>query len=462
MTILVRKPAARAALVPLLMLVPATPAFAGQSDASERWVDGTPFPAVSALPEQDALPDPFLRPDGKRVQTLTQWRQQREYLKALLAHYMYGHMPPAPRPDQVAIRQTLSRRAFDGSAFEEHYTLTITRNGRSVDVGMALFRPVEARRYPTIIKNCRVLFDPEATSEKGKLTAERDLQAARESVRRGYVLCKFRREDLAPDRKGNRDEGVFPLYPEYDWGTIAVWAWAYQLVLDVLDDLGYANMNQVVCTGHSRGGQTAIAAGIFDERIDVVIPCTGGYGSCGTLRIRDPDGVRGRIDYIDHLERTVPHWFSARYLEFAGQQNKLPFDAHTLIALVAPRPLLNTNATDDEYNNTLSIEAGIRTGKLVYDWMQLPDRCRLHWRPGRHGQTEDDWRALLDYADEFFFGRRGTSEFDQWVYPDFTPSLPWEMPKPIGKPASGPPSVLRRHPARCSPVEAHREITGMD
>ncbi|MFC1596989.1 alpha/beta hydrolase family protein [Planctomycetota bacterium] len=277
---------------------------------------------------------------------------------------------------------------------------------------MALFRPADERRYPTIIKNCRVLFDPNAAPEERNPTAQRDLQAARESVRRGYVLCKFRREDLAPDRKHNRDEGVFPLYPDYDWGTIAAWAWAYQLVLDVLDDLGYANMNQVVCTGHSRGGQTAVAAGIFDERIDVVIPCTGGYGSCGTLRIRDPEGVRGRIDYIDHVKRTVPHWFSARYLEFAGQQNKLPFDAHTLVALVAPRPLLNTNATDDEYNNTLSIEAGIRTGKLVYDWMQFGDRCRLHWRPGKHGQTEDDWRALLDFADEIFFGRKGEVDRD--------------------------------------------------
>jgi len=136
------------------------------------------------------------------------------------------------------------------------------------------------------------------------------------------------------------------------------------------------------------------------------------------------------MDYIAHLRRTVPHWFSARYLEFAGQQNKLPFDAHTLVALVAPRPLLNTNATEDEYNNTLSIEAGIRTGRLVYDWMQLEDRCRLHWRPGKHGQMEDDWRALLDYADECFFDKRGTSEFNKWVYPEFTPPLTWEAPKP--------------------------------
>ena len=146
-----------------------------------------------------------------------------------------------------------------------------------------------------------------------------------------------------------------------------------------------------------------------------MIPCTGGYGSCGTLRIRDPEGVRGRIDYIDHLSRTVPHWFGARYLEFAGQQNKLPFDAHTLVALIAPRPFLNTNATDDEYNNTLSIEAGIRTGRLVYDWMQLPDGAVCIGVPASTGRWKTTGGALLDFADECFFGRKGAREFNQWV-----------------------------------------------
>jgi hypothetical protein len=415
----------------------ATTASAGQLATHGEQTVERPFPAVGALPERNALPDPFLQPDGKRVQTLEEWPRQREYLKAMLAHYMYGHMPP--KPEQVAVDRSLSRAAFDGLAVEEHYTLTITRLGRSVGFGVALFRPAVKRRCPTIIKNCRVLFDPESALPGHKLTVQRDLLAAREAVGRGYLLCKFRREDLAPDHKGSRSEGVFLLYPEYDWGAIAVWAWAYQPVLDVLDELGYANMDQVVCTGHSRGGQTAVAAGIFDERIDMVVPCTGGYGSCGTLRIRDPKGVRGAMDYIDHLKRNVPHWFNERYFEFAGHQSKLPFDAHTLVALVAPRPLLNTNATEDEYNNTLSIEAGIRTGRLVYGWMQLPDRCRLHWRPGKHGQMEDDWRALLDYADEHFFGKKGTSEFNQWVYPEFSPSVPWSVPKPIDKATGGPP-----------------------
>lgn len=167
-----------------------------------------------------------------------------------------------------------------------------------------------------------------------------------------------------------------------------------------------------------------MAAGIFDERIDIIVPCTGGYGSCGTLRVRDHDGVRGDMDYLEHLKKSAPHWFHQRYLEFAGQQDRLPFDAHTLVALIAPRPFLNTNAIDDEYNNTLSIEAGLRTGRLVYKWMQLGDRCRLHWRPGSHAQKKEDWWALLDFSDEFFFERKHSREFNAWVYPEFEPALP--------------------------------------
>jgi len=386
------------------------------------------FPQVQDLPEQKNLPDPFMGPDGKRIEHPSQWEQQREYLKSMLAHYMYGHMPPRPSKDQYSVNQTHSEMVFGDTAVNENYTITVSRQGKSVDLAIALIRPVEKKRYPSIIKNCRVLFDAEDVPKRFESIAELDLTAARETVRRGYLFCKFRREDFAPDHKDNRDLGVFPLYPEYDWGSIAVWAWTHQLVLDVLNDLEYANMDQIIYTGHSRGAQTAIAAGIFDERADLVIPNTGGYGSCGTLRVRDPEGVRGTMDYIEHLSNKVPHWFGKHYYEFAGHQNRMPFDAHTLVALVAPRPLLNTNATEDQNNNTLAIEAGIRTGKRVYDWMGLGNHCRLHWRSGLHAQQDEDWKALLDFSDEILFKRKGTSKFNHWVYPDFDPELDWAAP----------------------------------
>ena len=56
------------------------------------------FAGVDDLPIQKGMPDPFLKPDGKRVTTPEEWPAQREYLRAILQEYMWGHIPP--RPDQ--------------------------------------------------------------------------------------------------------------------------------------------------------------------------------------------------------------------------------------------------------------------------------------------------------------------------------------------------------------------------
>ena len=78
MTVLVGKRTLRAAMVLFLMLMSATSAFAWQLDSSQMRTDRELFPPVSALPEQEALPDPFLRLDGTRVETFAEWRKQRE------------------------------------------------------------------------------------------------------------------------------------------------------------------------------------------------------------------------------------------------------------------------------------------------------------------------------------------------------------------------------------------------
>ena len=59
------------------------------------------FPDVAKLPLQKGLPDPFLMPNGKRVSTPGDWQRQREYLKAMLANYMYGRVPPRPKKIEI-------------------------------------------------------------------------------------------------------------------------------------------------------------------------------------------------------------------------------------------------------------------------------------------------------------------------------------------------------------------------
>jgi len=259
-------------------------------------------------------------------------------------------------------------------------------------------------------------------------------------------VVEFNRREVAPDSasNANRKEGIFPLYPEYDFYTIAAWAWAYQPVIDVLDRLGVVDMKRIIVTGHSRGGQTAMAGAIFDERIAIAAPSAGGPWSVGSFRQRDPQGYRGTMDYANLIKTQFPHWYVPRFAEFLGRQGKLPFDAATMVALVAPRPLIHVNAVADGINNGLAHEAGIRTGRLIYGWWGAEKWCRLHWRDvhnpfGQKGHDEgpEEFLAIFDFADEYFFGKpRGPSTFnaaprsDSWRYDpaEYPLLIDWTIP----------------------------------
>src|SRR3954471_24623488 len=65
------------------------------SAAVARAADGE-FPPVEKLPAMKELPDPFLFADGTRVKSREDWERRRAELEAMILHYEYGQMPPAP------------------------------------------------------------------------------------------------------------------------------------------------------------------------------------------------------------------------------------------------------------------------------------------------------------------------------------------------------------------------------
>jgi len=371
----------------------------------------TDFPSPSELPATSVMPNPFLSLDGTGPPNHEGWPAHRAYLKDLMQHFLYGRLPPRPSSNELSFRQVSDNPYSPPDSSvpgrKQVFEVTVTRNGLSHSFNFSLYRQLEIKPYATLINN-RVddAFGPE------------------EGVRRGYLFVEFNREEVAPDEAENadRNDGIFRLYPEpeYDWHTIAAWAWAYQLVIDVLDDLRLVDMDKIIVTGHSRGGQAAMAAAIFDERIDVVAPSTGGPFSLGSHRQRDPDGFRGTQDYPGRFQAKQPHWYHPRYGEFAGElQNNMPWDVATLVALVAPRTICHVNSVDDKINNWLAHEAGIRVGQLIYSWWNEEDRVRMHWRgvsndygQTGHDQGREEYEAIYDCGDEFFYGKPGTTNWN--------------------------------------------------
>ena len=63
------------------------------------------FPPVGELPVMEFLPDPFIMEDGSRVKAPADWKKHREYLKAMIQHYMYGLPSAANVQSKDAILQ---------------------------------------------------------------------------------------------------------------------------------------------------------------------------------------------------------------------------------------------------------------------------------------------------------------------------------------------------------------------
>ena len=160
------------------------------------------------LPSIPELPDPFEKPDGSRVMTPEEWPAQREYLKELLAHYLYGHMPKDSGVTKGEV--VFSRPVYNGKGVAETIKLTAGRKGEVVFYA-DLIRPVKEGRVPVFTWN--------------QFTGRHGSPAEEEIVcRRGYAIMEFDKEQLAPDNGDAINGVVAKAFPECDWGAIAMWA----------------------------------------------------------------------------------------------------------------------------------------------------------------------------------------------------------------------------------------------
>jgi hypothetical protein len=241
---------------------------------------------------------------------------------------------------------------------------------------------------------------------------------------RGFALATAYYFDIEPDRIDARKEGVrgtfaidgkvlapgtAPQVPG-EWGAIGAWAWGLSRALDYLATDADIDAAHVAVMGHSRLGKAAVWAGARDERFAIVISVQSGEGGVAITRRIFGETI-ARIN--DHF----PHWFCDRYKTYNGREEALPVDGHELVALVAPRPVYVSSATEDlwsdprgEFLAALNAEPIYRllgAGGLGVTEMPPPDKSvgqtiGYHIRTGKHSLTSDDWEHYLAFASRQF------------------------------------------------------------
>jgi hypothetical protein len=389
------------------------------------------FPAFDELKPSAELPDPFIKQNGTRIRVVEEWAEQRDYLKAMLAHYMYGNMPPSP---DDAVGEVLFRRfCYQDKAIAETVKVSF---GQGLAFVAEIIRPNTEEKVPVITWN--------QFTESHGCPAEEEIV-----VRRGYAVAEFDKEQLAKDSCEGVVGPLAQAYPEYNWGAIAMWAWMQSRLIDYLATTDYADMEKIVATGHSRGGKVALCCSIYDERVAICAPNNSGCGGVGCYRF-----LGGRLGEGTAVCETAgsicdafPFWWTDEFGRYGkrnrtwtrsncqdmgdimetmqeielgelGNEELLPFDLHFARALIAPRAIISTEALGDTWANTFGTQIVWRAAQEVFDFLNVPRNNAIHFRDGVHQFQAMDWHAIIDFADEVFYGKKSVNNIV------FTPDMP--------------------------------------
>jgi hypothetical protein len=235
----------------------------------------------------------------------------------------------------------------------------------------------------------------------------------------GIGVASYNYSELDPDTLTGFAEGIRAKYMkpgqtgEADrapdaWGSIAAWAWGMSRVEDYFETDKDIDAKRVAIHGISRLGKTVAWAGAHDQRFAAVIASCGGEGGAA-LSHRDYG------ETIAHLTAPsrYPYQFAANWAKYSGFPDKAPFDAHMILALIAPRPVLlqtgNTDYWSDPKGEFLSAVAAGPVYKLLgkqdlgtTEWPAagtpiFTNGLNYYMHNGGHGMVPGDWDIYVQF-----------------------------------------------------------------
>ncbi|MDR0371803.1 MAG: carbohydrate binding domain-containing protein [Prevotellaceae bacterium] len=336
-----------------------------------------PLPDVDELPSVVRLPNPFEWSDGSGIMTtVDQWACRRAEIKAEIEHYEIGLKPE--RPENIT------------ASYEEGVlTVVVTKGDKTVTLTSNVTIPEGTGPFPVIIG---------MNSATGSLSA---------SYFQNCVHIPFMHNQVAAYGNGNKDLDApfYQMYPELSSnGDYSAWAWGVSRLIDGIEMVRTelnVNMERIAVTGCSYAGKMALFAGAFDERVALTIAQESGGGGSASWRVSETLGS------VEKISSTNYSWFMPALRDnFNGRVEKLPYDHHELMAMVAPRALLVLGNDGWEWMADESGYVACMGAMEVWKLMGIEDRFGFDFTGGHnHCQACDSQNdAVSRFVNRFLYG----------------------------------------------------------
>ncbi|KAI1334127.1 hypothetical protein F5Y15DRAFT_421186 [Xylariaceae sp. FL0016] len=408
-------------IIALLRLATATSAPEARRAECAPVPSQSKFPTWQELPLQTTMPDPFLplaytttesgagdanfaadvmTGKGKnRVQTPEEWYRCRQpEIMQLLQEYQFGYYPDH---SQETVKATRSGNTV---------SIEVTAGGKTGKFSATLSLP-STKPAPVVINI-------------GGMTNQPYLQA-------GIAVVGFDYTRVAAD--SNAKTGAFwDIYKGRDIGVLTAWAWGFHRVLDALNQtVPEIDSTRVGVTGCSRLGKGALAAGLFDKRITLTMPMSSGVQGAGPYRYH---AMSGQDETLENSKQGAGWWSNSGLGTFVNHAENLPYDAHTIVAAIAPRAVVLDQGTGDAFTNSKATAVVVYpAAKVVYDWLGAKDSLAMSVRSGGHCDMSG-FNSVLPFVTKILQNKTITKDYNDFgsYGAPMTTTYPWAtaVPKP--------------------------------
>jgi hypothetical protein len=302
------------------------------------------IPPYPNLPIIRPLPDPFVFFNGTRDTTFGAFEQHRNEWMYAIEQNEIGPKPSCSNGACIITASYVPTSSTRGTL-----TINVTVNGNTLTFTAAVVLPAATGGpFPYVIGIGGATGSMPASMFAGVATVV-------------YSLNSITTYSAGQLRAHNTDP-FYKLYPQLcagvcnstngfpngsNSGQYAAWTWGVSRLIDGIQIASQQTTNPLpldtthsAITGCSYAGKMALWSGALDERIALTIAQENGGGGAPSWRVSHEIETQGSVENINDTDYS---WFGTQMKQFAGANiYKMPTDHHELMAMVAPRALVQT------------------------------------------------------------------------------------------------------------------------
>ncbi|MBB6324938.1 hypothetical protein FHS59_000553 [Algoriphagus iocasae] len=392
--------------------------------------------------DEDAIP-PYILPDlftlqnGKKVSDAETWmNEKRTELLEAVASLQYGKTTPAPKNIKYDMFEK-NGEAFGGKAIRKQVRIYLTENSKDHPMDVLIYLPKNVSApiplFFTISfsANNQSVDDPAVKigeiwnrdGEKVKADQPGRFRATdvEQFIDEGYGFATVYYGDIDPDFKDGFEHGIRKEFlkagetqpKEDEWGTISAWSWGLSRAMDYFEKDKDIDEERIALMGVSRLGKTVLWTGIRDPRFKMIIASCSGEGGAALARRDYGENIKHMSDPSRYAYQFAPN-----YHEYSTHLDDFPFDAHSLVAMIAPRPLLLQTGDTDYWSDPKGEFLAAKEGSKVYelfgekgpknnempaagDTSLLGNKLGYYMHEGGHGTIPSDYPVFIQFMKKF-------------------------------------------------------------